>query len=183
LSREKRFKGQHWDDAFVRGLKKQFLEIRGRIGVCCMTDRKENILMWSHYAGQHTGFCLEFQTDDPFFQRVRHVNYPPSGKVPCVNVLTPEWNKTIASGTEALLTKAEGWAYEHEWRIIDLENGAGPRQFPPEALHGVILGCRVHDEDKKQALEWCKGRTPRPILYQAHEKKAEYGLDIEAIPY
>ena len=32
------------------------------IGVACFSEANDNILMWSHYANNHEGFCLEFDT-------------------------------------------------------------------------------------------------------------------------
>ena len=29
-------------------------------GAFSMSQLKDNILMWSHYANQHKGFCIEF---------------------------------------------------------------------------------------------------------------------------
>lgn len=180
---EKRFKDQYWDDEFVRGIEKQFLEIRGRIGICCMTEARDNILMWSHYAACHTGFCLEFQTDDPFFSQIHPVKYPDTGHLPCVNLLTPGWDRLTSLHAEGLLTKAKEWAYEREWRIIDLTKGVGVRRFPPKVLRGVILGCRVSAEDMRHMVGWCKGREPRPILYRACKKETEFGLEIKIEEY
>jgi len=28
--------------------------------VVCLNEKKDNILMWSHYAKNHTGFCIEY---------------------------------------------------------------------------------------------------------------------------
>jgi hypothetical protein len=37
------------------------------LGVACFTARKARISMWSHYADNHKGFCLEFDTSfEPF---------------------------------------------------------------------------------------------------------------------
>src|SRR4030042_874793 len=33
--------------------------MRNKLGICCFTKIRDNILMWAHYAKQHTGFCLE----------------------------------------------------------------------------------------------------------------------------
>ena len=178
---EKRFKDQHWDIGMMEGMKRDFLERRGRIGVYCMTQKKDDILMWSHYAGVHTGFCLEFHTDDAFFSQVHPVTY--ANKRPCVNVLMPCLEQVPSVYAEGLLTKAAEWAYECEWRIIHISNGKGVHQFPPKVLHGVILGCRIDPEDKVRVVEWCSARQPRPVLYQAKQKEAEFGLDIEEIGY
>jgi len=34
-------------------------------GIACFSTRKDNILMWSHYAEGHKGLCLEFDTNYP----------------------------------------------------------------------------------------------------------------------
>jgi hypothetical protein len=179
---EKRFKGQHWDAKSKQVLKRRFLEIRAGIGVYCMTEVRDSIVMWSHYASLHTGFCLEFRTDDPFFSQVHPVEYAKTNELPCVNVLL-NWDKATSAHAEGLLTKAKEWAYEREWRIIDPMNSVGVRRFPPRVLHGVILGCRASADDTHQMIEWCKAREPRPVLYRAHTKETEFGLEINSVNY
>ena len=34
------------------------------IGVACFSEEKNSLLMWSHYAENHTGYCLEYKTED-----------------------------------------------------------------------------------------------------------------------
>lgn len=40
----------HWNELNVR-----------RYGVFSLTENSNDILMWSHYAGQHTGICIEYE--------------------------------------------------------------------------------------------------------------------------
>jgi hypothetical protein len=182
LSLERQFKTGSLDDASIRGRQKGFRKIRDRMGVLCLTEKKDNILMWSHYAWYHTGFCIEFKTDDPFFSQVHPVKY--TDTLPCMNLLL-NWDESVVSHAEALLTKAVQWEYEHEWRIIDInrENGVGVHQFPATALHGVILGCRIKPENRSRIVEWCRARQPQPVLYQAKQKEAEFGLDFVGVEY
>jgi len=49
--------------------------IRKRIGIFCMTGKRDNILMWSHYADGHRGFCLEFSTTFKPFDLASPVRY------------------------------------------------------------------------------------------------------------
>ena len=51
------------------------------MGVTCFTEDCTNLLMWSHYAENHTGFCLEFDASNEFFSNVRKVDYIPSPTV------------------------------------------------------------------------------------------------------
>ena len=42
--------------------------LRKKLGICCLTEIRDNILMWAHYAKQHSGFCLEFNVNNDFFR-------------------------------------------------------------------------------------------------------------------
>jgi len=154
---------------------KEFIVIRNRIGVFCMSEDKKNILMWSHYANENAGFCLEFRTNNAFFSRAHSVEY--DRVLPCLNLLEPMWDKLITKVTLGLLTKAQDWAYEKEWRIVDVD-GVGIHEYPSEALSSVILGCKMSPENKKRIMEWCCARELRPVLYEAKEKEQEFGFDI-----
>jgi hypothetical protein len=150
-------------------------------GVLCLAERGDNILMWSHYANQHTGFCLEFQTGNPLFSRARKVAYPPSKERPCQDLaeyLTVEKQRV----PKELVTKAEDWAREEEWRIVEV-GGAGMYKFPPHALTAVILGCRMAQTNRERIKEWCRKREPRPLLCEAKEKEWQFGLNVLPVSY
>lgn len=67
--------------------------------------------MWSHYADNHRGICLEFDTANPLFSEALGVVY-------CSEY--PRWlpHEMERIAFEMLLTKAEDWKYEREFRII-----------------------------------------------------------------
>ena len=31
-------------------------------GITCLSEVKDDLLMWSHYGGKYKGFCLEFDS-------------------------------------------------------------------------------------------------------------------------
>ena len=71
--------------------------------------------MWSHYANDHKGICLEFANNNPLIRHARPVHY---------KKIYPEWTPQSygpgndANALELVLTKAMDWWYEREWRII-----------------------------------------------------------------
>lgn len=155
-------------------------EMQQSNAVFCMTEKNDNILMWAHYAGQHTGFCLEFATNTPLFSRVRPVIYTRDlPKQDLVEFLTVN----VQQLPLYLVTKAKDWEYEKEWRLADPGPDPGPQEYPAESLTGVILGCRMDVANREQIRKWCREREPRPILYEAKEKRNEFGLDIIPIAY
>jgi hypothetical protein len=144
------------------------------VGVLSLSATDRNILLWSHYAAGHTGLCLKFiaTKHTPFFGLALPVTYTQA--YPEINVLSPPDKQIDAF----LLTKAENWHYEEEWRIIDHDRGAGDKVFPAELLVGVILGARMTQKDKRTVADWAKeSRSPVEIL-QAHPATGAFSLGI-----
>ena len=94
-----------------------------------------------------------------------------------LDLTKPNRNEILQKGIESLLTKAEEWENEKEWRIIEIE-GMGVKNYPEESLECVILGCKISSDNKKQIIKWCNSRKHKPTLYQAKEKESEFGLNI-----
>lgn len=81
-------------------------------------DSISNVLMWAHYAKNHTGFCIEYNFSDKFpitesrrVSRFKDINYH-KRDVP-FDMNTPSINTD-----QALCTKLSDWAYENEVRLI-----------------------------------------------------------------
>lgn len=169
-------------EKFINDFCKKQDATRDKLGVYCLTTSKDNILMWAHYSDNHKGFCLEFdRQQDEFFQRAQRVKY--SKVLPTYNILehtVGEPSKHADEFVELLLTKFEGWKYEHEWRLVYTPEYGGPyvHTFPERLLTGVILGFRISDKNRINIIEWCKARTFKPKIYQATPKDGEFGLNI-----
>ena len=164
--------------AFEQGLKELAETIATKVGVYCLTEVPNDILMWSHYADAHKGFCIQFAHDNGnyFIGSALQVTY--SDAFPVVNLIRDDNHTSV---DKALLTKAKQWQYEREWRIFDLEAGVGTKRYPPSILTGVIFGCRMSVEHKSEIRDWCKDR-PHPVtFYQAQEADGRYALDIAKI--
>ena len=158
-----------------KSLGNSFLE---KMGVYCMSAINNHILMWSHYSNGHSGFCLEFDANNNFFGRSQEISY--QKEYPNVNFfMSSQWEKTQAM----LLTKADHWYYEHEWRIIDHNKGPGIKHFPAESLTGVIIGCSMSEENRRKIIKWCANMIPQPTLYETKIKGKEFGLEIRKIDY
>ncbi len=148
------------------------------IGIFSMSRVKDNILMWSHYANSHTGFCLQFLDDetDEIIGPAQEVTY--SHQYPVVNPIKDSNDTRLQ---KSLLQKADFWSYEKEWRILDVDRGCGVRRFPPHLLVGVIFGCRIKDNHKSQIAEWCASRKTPVRLFQAVEASGSYELQIKEL--
>jgi len=124
-------------------------------GVLSLSVNFKHVLMWSHYADSHKGICLRFKapSTESFFCRAKKVIYQKDR--PIVNFIKERYDR---KPDNALITKADFWSYEEEWRIIDHIKGYGVQIFPGELLDGIIFGVKISDENRKKVLTWIDNR-------------------------
>ena len=153
-----------------------------KIGVCCFSEVCDDILMWSHYSGGHTGYCLEFLATNstPFFGEAQKVEY--SDEYPIIDYLSvPPKELKRELTVKSLLTKSAHWSYEKEWRIFYPDGAKQDHLFPTEYLTGIILGARMPEEDKQCLIELNRRRkNPCPVM-QAELKERKFGLNVVPI--
>lgn len=158
-----------------RQLNRIFDDRLAQVGVCSLAEEGDNVLMWSHYADSHRGVCLRFKpgkADKDFYLAFR-VSY--SADRPVIHVMRSSTDEWV---TGALLTKAEGWSYEREWRQFDLA-GPGFHNFRPAVLDAVILGARISPEDEQTVSQWVEERRPTTKLMKALFDSHRFGLNIQ----
>jgi hypothetical protein len=171
--------GRHRDPGTWEALRKYVRENLDReIGLYCMSRVPDSILMWSHYAHDHQGYCLEFEATDhtPVFGETLSVLYRDA--YPTVDYFnTPNEEQVNLT----YLTKYTGWAYEQEWRIVDFQNGPGLRAYPPELLRAVIFGLRMPDGDKARIKQWVSRRGHAVRFFQAAQHDHKFSIELQAI--
>ena len=140
--------------------------------LCCFSAKRDDVLMWSHYAASHTGICIEFDTavEGSPLSDCKKIKYSPH-----YNVLEENLEGILE---RACLVKAEQWKYEEEWRLI--RESEDFVEFPGKCLTGVILGCRISDDDRQWVLDWLKP-YPWASVFAAKEVKNDIRLSIDLI--
>ena len=147
------------------------------LGVYCLSELSDGILMWSHYASAHRGICLVFAREVFSDRVVKPITYPSNNEYPKANLFASskdEWRDAI------LLTKAKHWAYEREWRVID-SRGPGYYAIEPNWLIGIIFGCSMPAPQIAEIKRMASIRTPSLQLWQAKKKDREFALSIEPL--
>ncbi len=147
-----------------------------KIGLLCLSEVPNDLLMWSHYADSHRGVCLVFDWQTEFFGKAQAVIY--QRKRPSLNPILQSYEQML---NHALLTKSDHWQYEREWRIFHYKQGAGVYLFPAQALIGIILGSQISPENRAQVVGWVGNRASPITLYQALVSDVEFAVNIE--PY
>ena len=104
-------------------------------GVATFSTTPYEILMWSHYADHHKGFCIEFERNSTNMLRGdggKTVNY--QDRRPIIDGLD-FFRDPEGVLNDILYTKAPCWCYEFEWRLVYFSETPGSlvREKPMDA--------------------------------------------------
>ncbi|MEE8156030.1 MAG: DUF2971 domain-containing protein [Phycisphaerales bacterium] len=136
----------------------RLLDLRRRLRVLCLSATPERVSMWSHYADQHRGVVLTFDSSmlenglKRPFQEVLYEDSPP------IIFDLETWSRSIIFGLPMpefpddpnvwSRTKSPEWSDEEEWRLTTIA-GQGTLgdyadyDLPRNALVGITFGCRT----------------------------------------
>ncbi len=161
--------------------------------ILCLSEVPDSIVMWSHYAQNHSGMVLRFTDDTPGnplvkAQRVRYVDQMPS-------LFNHEALSDMLGGhkgldarrimDEVIYTKSSHWAYEREWRVsAGRGRSDGPYEdvpFNAKELDGVIFGVRTAEAERRALAALLKARYPHVELLQAKPRSDAFALTIEPL--
>jgi hypothetical protein len=131
-------------------------------GIFSLSGKPLDMKMWTHYASNHTGFCIGFQLSDYFLKYnekekiigTSPVYYSKSnpfidffGKI-AVNPEKPKYEEFWATLLNlSLIAKSETWLEEEECRITRAEPGLV--SFSPSEIKEITFGAHMSIEDRK----------------------------------
>lgn len=141
------------------------------IGVSCFTILPSNFLMWSHYAANHSGLCMVYDTtrDEDFFKEAEKISYYKS--LPIIDMFKED---PIEQFIEVLYSKSMEWKYEQEYRIV--RNKIGVHSFKLEALEYVIFGCQMKDNIKKELADAISKKYDNVLIIDSFIHPKEYKI-------
>lgn len=136
--------------------------------ISCLSQVKDSLLMWSHYADSHKGFCIEYDfsrlcSDNELMRGLMPVNYLYSDKLfDATEYLLPSYDgKEINSlyTIYAAISKFSEWNYEKEWRIvlpagIDCES----RSYEVPTPKAVYLGAKIDKNNEESIRQITKSK-------------------------
>lgn len=142
--------------------------------VCaCFTESYDNLLMWSHYASSHTGFCIEYNVDK-LGEMIKENLYPvlyTNEKPDITEEFCNMENNAIIKG---LISKANEWSYEEEWRILRSKNSFEGSYYARKAINTIYLGSKCTDKNKKIICD--RAKTEGKTVVQMKVDLKEYKL-------
>jgi len=121
---------------------KRIVGLKTSIGVACFSETRDDLLMWTHYAGNHSGICVAYSTKrliDGLSEHVSLVRLGYGDAPPLVSA--NEALNAERAARKILSQKKLNWAYEREWRVL------GPVGEVPingqQAVAEIYFGSRV----------------------------------------
>lgn len=140
--------------------------LKSQVFIYCASATRTHPLLWSHYADSHTGLCIKLDHKKVPFTNAAQVQY--SEEFPHV---TYPFNDDFAElTTKSVLTKAEFWAYEKEYRLFSVRMGNDGwhlglkwidehrAQIGSKIIAGVTFGARMPEERKKGIADYCESQ-------------------------
>lgn len=158
-----------------------------KIGLACFSERKDSILMWSHYAQNHQGLVIGYRSRSfgsllPIHYRTDRMPLPLGQfKMHPNRIGEKKWP------IELWTSKFSEWAYEREWRSFALidnliakkkdDSVIFLKRLRPQSISELILGAKIDDELRKKCISFSKGH-PWCSLFQAQYHKRDYALEF-----
>lgn len=174
--KEKLALGKHKDPAFIDSVKKSIHEKnRKNHGIFSATPINNNILMWSHYANCHKGFCVGFDSKKLFEhlaggggEILYEKTYP---------IISPidERQKQYAM---QIMTKSIHWTYEVEYRLTTLMKVNQAVEFPADIITEIIFGSRISETHKNEIKDLVAKKLPHVKLFSAKPHDSDFKLNI-----
>lgn len=173
-------------DEIIPNIKKS---INDNFAIACFSESPDNVLMWSHYANKHTGFCVEYD-----FTKIKdrnkllllcpaiYTDTRPSVPLSLFDMSNPYDIKTsidkesIVDIYYALLCKSSYWSYENEWRIICSKGELTESKLFEDLAVKVYLGANIGDADKNSLLEVIKSKPVNIEIVQYKLGNAKFKL-------
>ncbi|MFA5985100.1 MAG: hypothetical protein WC782_13880 [Methylococcaceae bacterium] len=169
LSEQERLKVKAWvsngriTDEFAAAWQKMmqdFDTIVDSYAIYCFASEPDNNILWSHYANNHTSYCIELESLDFEYTHVNYQNtLPEIAGIDLIkafnNIDAERVSKSILNG---LNTKLMHWQIENELRHIakdKLPLGEKGRKilFPNNSITGIIFGCYVNPRHQSYIIK------------------------------
>lgn len=173
---ERQNSGVFDSDKYWMELHEEFKEQNNKLfGIFSTTSKNDNLLMWSHYADSHRGFCIGF--DKFILFPLIHASLGPvlyETEFPKIGM----FDRSDGTLTRILSTKSIDWKYEDEYRFIKMNGARTIINFPNEAVLEVILGHAMKEEYKDEIVKIVKAKFIKAKTYQSQVDLKEFKLNM-----
>ena len=164
---------QSYYKAFQQVIDEEYRSIQesaNRFRISCFAQTPYSLLMWSHYARYHQGFCIEYETpelndiNEPIYRNLFPVIYTDT-RTDLLSIGI-NWKSTgTLTNNElwdfykyGLLSKSLDWKYQQEWRLVSCDNLITDKNYNCTffKIKKVYLGNKMPAKDRVEIIDICK---------------------------
>ncbi|EKL9831854.1 DUF2971 domain-containing protein [Vibrio alginolyticus] len=166
-------------------------DIFSGVGICSFSKRIDSPIMWSHYADEHKGICIEFDLvqirEQNIDLTINDVDYQKI--LPELDFVQLDKGEGVSSPkrqsanpyAKMLNTKDVTWEYEKEVRLIKYD-GHGVAKFSPSCIRSIYFGMRTSERDVKTLKRIMNSDAHQHITwFKAIKSKTEFKVEFQEI--
>ncbi len=189
------FKGKYLSQHILdKSIQEAFNKSANDYGILCLSSEENIILMWSHYAENHSGLVIGIDIEKLIYFLKSKLNIPePKIKAVSYSKFPFEINSLIdiTNIVSIYFNKYEAWSYEQEWRMIfpcrDIKNSDykpipinGVITIPENVIHSVTFGVKTTCKTINTIKKYIANNNFNHVkLKQAIMSDSEYALIIK----
>lgn len=145
-------------------------------GVLSLSSVHDNILMWSHYAANHSGLviCMDLLKDPNFFDTPLKVKYE--------NSYSPlnYFSNKLGAITKNISTKSKLWSYEEEIRIFKPKYGL--HEIDKAAITKIYFGTKTTKKNITAIKNICASSGYSSVkFFQANTSYGKFKLTFSKV--
>ncbi len=169
-------RGYFKDEKYVEDFHNDTLkEINEKFGIVCLCKRRDNFLLWSHYANSHSGFCIGFDKTLLFedaqsqFAHIQYQEDLPTFKL--FETVTDYFTKLIG-------IKSKIWEYEEEYRLSRINFARQNAILRKETIVEILFGCKMNQNEKFALLDFILQEYPHTEVFDSKLSKNKFEIEI-----
>ncbi len=145
-------------------------------GILSLSEKYDDILMWSHYSDSHKGIVIgiSMSADPEFFLMPIRIDY--ADRYEAINYLKdPE-----TSTEQTLKLKSSHWKYEQEIRVYKSQNGL--HELKRDAIVEIYFGVNTSEEDITEIVRLVKlNNYNNAKFYKGNKKHGEFSIEFNPL--
>ena len=155
-----------------------------KMGIFCASNKRDEILMWSHYGAKHGGIAIGFDREKlGRIGNISDVRYQDKrGLMPFSN--SHDYQSRI---NEILFTKYEKWIYEDEVRLlvslknprVEKRNGLYLASLPKDSIQELVFGGNVNNNEETVLVNLIDKNLQRCQKLKAYFSRKKYAIEIK----
>ncbi|MDX2370710.1 MAG: DUF2971 domain-containing protein [Colwellia sp.] len=173
---------------FNKKIKRKLSEL---LGALCVCEVNNSLLMWAHYAKDHTGIVFGLDTnklprEHYALQKVNYVKDFPSqdlkSTVSCYLGRPNQEEQGSQRIKEWMFTKSKEWEYEKEWRLLSnssISKDNFLHKYDNQLIKEIYLGCSMPSKQKEHFAKLAREINKDIIIYETVLSETAYELKFD----